>query len=142
MLSREQVAERIVAARKVRGYEQDELAELLVEQSGGEFRKSYLGRIERRDVELTPGRRQMLAQALRIPEHWFTAKDPFASLDSGPGNLEERVRLLEERLNDLIDAFAQGEIEQALAEVGELAPRGRGENAGTGRRAASRRAKR
>lgn len=102
MLSREQIADRIVAARRIRGFDQIEMQRLFYEAGEGDFRKGDLGEIERQGKDLTPHGREVLARLLRVPERWFTADDPFELFGEQNGdNVEARVDQIAGELREL-----------------------------------------
>lgn len=89
-----EVRRRLIAARTVRGIEQDELAEKLYKAGQGEFGKGDVGRIERGQMVLGPARRRALADILQVPEDWFTVEDPFAEQRSELDQIKQRQEQL------------------------------------------------
>lgn len=131
-LSREQVADRIVAARRIRGFDQLELERRFYEAGEGEFPKGALGEIERKTRPLGEGGRTILARLLNVPAWWFVTEDPFEPLRNGQDpTLSERVERLEVLLSqpELLRA-------QEREEVREVRPRARsGSKTARGKRA-------
>lgn len=108
-LSREQIADRIEAARIIRGWDQDELARDLAAKTDV-FRVSYLGQIERKERDLTDTQREKLATFLRVPEAWFTVKDPFA-LIAGEASSNGAASDLAQQVSQLAERLAEVEVE-------------------------------
>ena len=66
----DELKRRIHAARVLRGVTQEKLEEQLAEQGLG---KREAGRVERGEISFQRVHRLMFADALRVPERWFTA---------------------------------------------------------------------
>lgn len=142
MLSREQVRDRTVAARTIRGFHQFALQDLFYEEGKGAFKRQELGKIERQEAPLTEYGRQVLARLLRVPEWWFTSEDPFAAMLNGDAEenpLRARVDELAGELRDLreqvsrLEPLAQVERDEVrtLPRRGRSAPKSAGAKRGS-----------
>jgi transcriptional regulator with XRE-family HTH domain len=107
-LTPDELSARIKAARMLRGLEQEDLARLLVEDGLG---KHDLGRIERREIEMTRVQRDAICRHLKVPERWLDEPDVDVLVGLAIPNINpERLRDLFARL---LAELAPGETPSA-----------------------------
>lgn len=96
VLDPQELSTRIKAARLLRGISQKELAERVAE-AGLPWR--LVGSLERGDIPMRSGHRQVLADALGFPERWFEVPVDDLCVEAPDASVIERLDRIEELLS-------------------------------------------
>jgi transcriptional regulator with XRE-family HTH domain len=111
VLPQEELKRRIAALRKLRGMSQVELGALVEEEGWG---KLDVGRIERGDVPMTPGRLDAIARHLGVAREWLTEPDLDVLLGHPGAPSQEAIERIDSTLRQLMRN--SGEKLQATSE--------------------------
>lgn len=102
-LSADELTNRIVAARVLRGLEQEQVGPLMKEEGYGLHDIPRIERQEPKAPKFHEGRRRALAKVLRVPESWFTAPaDAMFPEAKENDELRDQLARMEDAQEDII----------------------------------------